>query len=105
MTARADVSCPSIEKERAIRQCQRECLEAALAQLKVRMDAPTKALRNCSQAERCVGRLFRKYSLAARFFDVGMQRRARPRPQEPRTPYDDPFPARRQLPMGRDVRQ
>jgi len=59
-----------IEKERAIREKQRQRLEAALQQLKAHIDAPQRALRSRSQAERRVGRLFQKYSRAARFFEV-----------------------------------
>jgi transposase len=59
-----------IEKERAIREKQRERLHAALDKLKVPVDAPQRALRSRSQAERRVGRLFQKYSRAARFFHV-----------------------------------
>jgi transposase len=62
-----------IEKERAIRQRQRERLETALVKLKARMEAPTKALRNRSQGERRVGRLFQEYSRAARFFHVDIR--------------------------------
>ncbi|HEO71464.1 MAG TPA: IS1634 family transposase, partial [Candidatus Hydrogenedentes bacterium] len=59
-----------IEKERAIRERQRERLETQLNQLKARIDADTRALRSRSAAERRVGRLFQKYSRAARFFQV-----------------------------------
>lgn len=59
-----------IEKERAIREKQHERLEAALDKLKAHIDAPQRALRKRSQAERRVGRLFQKYSRAARFFQV-----------------------------------
>jgi hypothetical protein len=62
-----------IEKERAIRDKQRQRLQSALLQLKVHIDAPQRALRNRSQAERRVGRLFQKYSRAARFFDVDIR--------------------------------
>lgn len=59
-----------IEKERAIREKQRARLGAELAQLKARTEADQRALRNRSTAERRVGRLFQKYSRAARFFQV-----------------------------------
>jgi len=59
-----------IEKERAIREKQHERLEAALNKLKAHIDAPQRALRKRSQAERRIGRLFQKYSRAARFFLV-----------------------------------
>lgn len=59
-----------IEKDRAIREKQRQRLETALGKLKAHIDAPKRALRNLAQAQRRVGRLFQKYSRAARFFDV-----------------------------------
>lgn len=59
-----------IEKERAIREKQRVKLEAELNKLKARVDAGTRTLRDRSTAERRVGRLFEKYSRAARFFKV-----------------------------------
>ena len=59
-----------IEKERAMREKQRVRLEAELNKLKARIDADTRTLRNLSTAERRVGRLFQKYSRAARFFQV-----------------------------------
>lgn len=59
-----------IEKERAMREKQRARLEAELVKLKTRIDADTRTLRNRSTAERRVGRLFQKYSRAARFFQV-----------------------------------
>jgi len=59
-----------IEKERAIREKQRVRLETELRQLEVRIDADKRALRSRSTAERRVGRLFQKYSRAARFFQV-----------------------------------
>lgn len=59
-----------IEKEHAIRERQRERLETALHKLKAHIDATQRALRSHSQAERRVGRLFQKYSRAARFFKV-----------------------------------
>jgi len=58
------------EKEQAMRETQRVRLDGELAKLKARIDAPAKALRNRSYAERRVGRLFQKYSRAARFFQV-----------------------------------
>ncbi len=59
-----------IEKERAIREKQRERLQTALDKLKAHIDASRYALRNRSQAERRVGRLFQKYPRAARLFHV-----------------------------------
>jgi len=59
-----------IEKERAMREKQRVRLEAELHKLKVRIDADKNTLRNRSTAERRVGRLFQRYSRAARFFQV-----------------------------------
>lgn len=59
-----------IEKERAMREKQREKLEAALKNLEARIHADSRALRDRSTAERRVGRLFQKYSRAARFFQV-----------------------------------
>jgi transposase len=62
-----------LEKDRAIRERQRERLQTALTQLKARIEAPQRALRNRSEAERRVGRLFQKYSRAARFFQVDIR--------------------------------
>lgn len=62
-----------IEKERAMREKQRVKLEAELGKLKARIDADTRTLRNRSTAERRVGRLFQKYSRAARFFQVAIR--------------------------------
>ena len=59
-----------IEKERAMREKQRVLLEVALNKLKAHIDADKRALRNHSTAERRVGRLFQKYSRAARFFQI-----------------------------------
>lgn len=59
-----------IEKEYAIREKQRERLDTALNKLKAHIDATQRALRSRSQAERRIGRLFQKYSRAARFFKV-----------------------------------
>jgi transposase len=67
-----------VEKERAIREKQRARLQAELDQLKARMDADKRALRNRSTAERRVGRLFQKYSRAARFFQVDIDERNDP---------------------------
>jgi len=65
-------SASRIEKERAIREKQRTRLEAELNKLKAHIDAVERALRNRSAAERRVGRLFQKYSRAARFFQVSI---------------------------------
>jgi transposase len=62
-----------IEKERAMRERQRERLQTALIELKTQIDAEKRALRNQSRAERRVGRLFQKYSRAARFFQIDIQ--------------------------------
>jgi transposase len=59
-----------IEKERAMREKQRVRLEAELNKLQARIDADKRTLRNRSTAERRVGRLYQKYSRAARFFEV-----------------------------------
>ena len=59
-----------IEKERAIREKQRTRLKTELDTLKRRIDAQKRALRDRSTAERRVGRLFQRYSRAARFFEV-----------------------------------
>ncbi len=59
-----------IEKDRAIREKQHARLETELLQLKARIEAEQRALRSRSAAERRVGRLFQKYSRAARFFQV-----------------------------------
>jgi transposase len=59
-----------IEKERAIREKQRERLQTALNKLKTHIDAPRRALRSRSQAERRVGRLFQKHPRTARLFQV-----------------------------------
>lgn len=67
-----------IEKERAIRERQRTRLDTELAQLKARTEADQRALRNRSTAERRVGRLFQKYSRAARFFQVDIAERDDP---------------------------
>jgi len=70
-----------IEKERAIREKQRERLHTALTQLKAHIDAPRRALRGRAQAERRVGRLFQKYPRAARFFRVDIGTVEPPDPQ------------------------
>ncbi len=59
-----------IEKERGMREKQRVRLEDELNKLKARIDADTRTLRNRSTADCRVGRLFQKYSRAARFFQV-----------------------------------
>ena len=59
-----------IEKDRAIREKQHQRLETELLKLKTRNEAEQRALRSRSAAERRVGRLFQKYSRAARFFRV-----------------------------------
>ncbi len=59
-----------IEKDRAIRKKQHHRLETELFKLKDRIEAEQRALRSRSIAERRVGRLFGKYSRAARFFQV-----------------------------------
>ena len=80
-TAETFVLCRStsrVDKERAIREKQRTRLEADLDQLKARIDADQRALRNRSTAERRVGRLFQKHSRAARFFQVDIDEKADP---------------------------
>ena len=67
-----------IEKERAMRETQRVKLESELTKLKDRIDAKQRTLRDRSVAERRVGRLFQKYTRAARFFQVSIDE------------YDDP---------------
>ena len=67
-----------IEKERAMREKQRVRLEAGLDKLKTRIDADTRTLRNRSTAERRIGRLFQKYSRAARFFEIDISERDDP---------------------------
>jgi transposase len=67
-----------IEKDRAIREKQHHRLESELLNLKTRIDAAQRALRNRSTAERRVGRLFQKYSRAARFFQVDISERDDP---------------------------
>ena len=62
-----------IEKEKAIREKQRIKLETELGRLKTRINADTRTLRSRSTAERRVGRLFQKYSRAARFFQVDIK--------------------------------
>ncbi len=59
-----------IEKERAMRERQRVRLQTELNNLKARIDADKRVLRNRSTAERRVGRLFQKYPRAARFFQI-----------------------------------
>ncbi len=59
-----------IQKEHAIREKQVKRLEAELDGLKASIQADKRALRNYSTAERRVGRLFQKYSRAARWFEV-----------------------------------
>lgn len=80
-TAETFVLCRStsrIEKERAIREKQHTRLETELNKLKSRINADTRALRNRSTAERRVGRLFQRYSRAARFFEVVIDERDDP---------------------------
>jgi len=64
-----------IEKERAMREKQREKLEAGLKNLEARINADSRALRDRGTAERRVGRLFQKYARAARFFQVDIDER------------------------------
>jgi transposase len=68
-----------IEKERAIRERQHVKLDAELNQLKARIDADTRALRNRSTAERRVGRYFQKYSRAAHLFHVTIREQDDPK--------------------------
>ena len=66
------------EKERAMRARQVEKLSEALASLKARAEAPTRALRDLGKAERRVGRLFQRYTRAAHFYDVKIRETADP---------------------------
>ena len=68
-----------IEKDRAIREKQHKRLETELLKLKTRIEAEQRALRSRSTAERRVGRLFQKYSRAARFFNVDISERDDPK--------------------------
>lgn len=67
-----------IQKEQAIREKQFKRLEADLAKLQARIDTDKRTLRDRSTAERRVGRLFQKYSRAARLFDVRITERDDP---------------------------
>jgi transposase len=58
------------EKEKAMRRRQIDGLEKGLAQFKARAEAPTRALRDRDKAHLRLGRLFQKYSGAARLYDV-----------------------------------
>ncbi|MFC1601868.1 IS1634 family transposase [Candidatus Sumerlaeota bacterium] len=58
------------EKEKAMRRRQIDGMEEALARLKARIEAPTRALRELSKAERRVGRMMQKCSRAAHLYDV-----------------------------------
>jgi transposase len=58
------------EKEKAMRSRQVEQLEKALGQMQLSACSPVRALRDRGQAERRVGRLFERYSRAARLFEV-----------------------------------
>ncbi len=66
------------EKERAMRQRQIEGLEKGLARLKARTQAPTRALRDRDKANRRLGRLFQRYSRAARLYHVQVRETADP---------------------------
>ncbi len=61
------------EKERAMRERQIVGLEAALARLAARCSAPTRALRDRDKAHMRLGRLFQRYSRAARLYDVSIR--------------------------------
>ena len=62
-----------IEKEKAIRERQFKRLQDGLAKLRARIEVPTRALRDRGKAERRVGRLFQRYTRAARLFIVKIQ--------------------------------
>ena len=62
-----------------MREKQRVRLENESDKLKVRIDAEQRALHNRSIAERRVGRLFQKYSRAARFFQVEISEQDAPK--------------------------
>ena len=66
------------EKERAMRQRQIEGLEKGLERLKARTQAPTRALRDRDKANRRLGRLFQRYSRAARLYHVQVRETADP---------------------------
>lgn len=59
-----------MEKERAMREKQRQRLALELGKLKTRIESDKNTERNRGRAERRVGRLFQRYSRAARFFEV-----------------------------------
>ena len=62
-----------IEKERAMRDKQEQHLEEGLKKLQARLAATTRPLRERAEAERRVGRLFQRYTRAARLFRVTVQ--------------------------------
>lgn len=77
------------EKELAMRQRQIHGLEQGLARLQAAVDRPVRPLRDCSQAERRIGRLLQRYSRAARLYDVVIRERADPaRPSASRLSID-----------------
>ena len=66
------------EKELAMRQRQVKGLEAGLAKLRAALEAPKRALRDRSRAERRVGRLLARYSRAAHLYEVSIDEAADP---------------------------
>jgi transposase len=58
------------EKEKAMRERQIKGLEEGLAKLKVRIEAPMRALRDRDKANRRIGRLFQRFSRAAHLYAV-----------------------------------
>jgi len=66
------------EKERAMRERQIEGLEKGLEQLRARIEAPARALRDRDKANRRVGRLFQRFSRAAHLYDVTIREIADP---------------------------
>ncbi len=66
------------EKERAMRERQIKGLEAGLARLKVRTEAPVRPLRDRDKANRRIGRLMQRFSRAAHLYDVTIREVADP---------------------------
>jgi transposase len=65
------------EKERAMRERQVKGLEAGLARLRARIEAPVRPLRDRDQANRRIGRLMQKFSRAAHLYQVTVGEQAR----------------------------
>ena len=60
------------EKERAMRERQIKGLEKGLEQLRMRVEAPARALRDRDKANRRIGRLLQRFSRAAHLYDVAI---------------------------------